>query len=219
MLKVVVFDNGYGGEFFADILKEELPVVEIIRVIDWRHAEAIQENPRKARKLAEVALKPYIGKVDLIIFANFLIGITSVHYFSRRYKNQRFIGLQLKRPDNASQKDVIILTTKAITKTIGYYNYLLHSHRKTKTIILDTWPAKIDDGELTKAEIEQALKPQIKDRSGSKEIVIACSQFYDLKPELRDLFGHNLKIYDGFNDTIREVCKILKVRGSAKKIK
>ena len=34
MLKIVVFDGGYGGEFFADKLKEELPVVEIIRVID-----------------------------------------------------------------------------------------------------------------------------------------------------------------------------------------
>ena len=69
MLKVVVFDNGYGGEFFADLLKEELPVIEIIRVIDWRHAKEIQESPRKARQLAKDALRPYIGRVDLIIFA------------------------------------------------------------------------------------------------------------------------------------------------------
>lgn len=219
MLKVVVFDNGYGGEFFADVLKEELPVIEIIRVIDWRHAKEIQENPRKARRLAKDALRPYIGKVDLIIFANYLLSLTSVKYFCRRYKNQRFIGLNLKIPDTPSKKEVLILVTKAITRTPGYLNYLFHIHRKSKTIVLESWPAKIDDGELTKTEIEQALRNFIKDRCGSKEIVLACSQFYDLRPELYSIFGQNLKIYDGFNDTIREICKILKVRGSTRKLK
>ena len=219
MLKVVVFDNGYGGEFFADVLKEELPVIEIIRVIDRRHAKEIQENPRKARRLAKDALRPYIGKVDLIIFANYLLSLTSVKYFCRRYKNQRFIGLNLKIPDTPSKKEVLILVTKAITRTPGYLNYLFHIHRKSKTIVLESWPAKIDDGELTKTEIEQALRNFIKDRCGSKEIVLACSQFYDLRPELYNIFGQNLKIYDGFNDTIREICKILKVRGSTRKLK
>lgn len=219
MLKVVVFDNGYGGEFFADLLKEELPVIEIIRVIDWRHAKEIQESPRKARQIAKNALRPYIGKVDLIIFANYLLSLTSVNYFCRHYKNQRFIGINLKKPDSSSKKDVILLTTKAVTKTVGYYSYLLRNRRKTKTVVLESWPTKIDDGELTKTEIEQALRGFIKDRCGSKEVVLGCSQFYDVKPELKNIFGHNLKIYDGFNETIREVCKTLKVRGSAKKIK
>ena len=39
MLKVVVFDSGYGGELFADYLEEELPLVDIVRVIDWRNAD------------------------------------------------------------------------------------------------------------------------------------------------------------------------------------
>ena len=39
MLKVVVFDSGFGGELFADYFEEEMPVVEIVRVIDWRNAE------------------------------------------------------------------------------------------------------------------------------------------------------------------------------------
>ena len=70
MLKIVIFDSGYGGEFFADRLKAELPIVEIIRVIDWRNAEKILSSPRDARNIARDSLRPYIGKVDLIIFAN-----------------------------------------------------------------------------------------------------------------------------------------------------
>ena len=55
MLKVVIFDSGYGGEFFADKLEEEVPVIEVVRVIDWRNASQILSGPRSARKAAEAA--------------------------------------------------------------------------------------------------------------------------------------------------------------------
>ena len=57
MLKIAVFDGGYGGDFFAEWLKEEIPVVEIDRVIDWRNAEPILNNPKEARKIAETRVK------------------------------------------------------------------------------------------------------------------------------------------------------------------
>ena len=45
MIKIVIFDSGYGGELLADYLESELPVVNIVRVIDWHHAEEIQSSP------------------------------------------------------------------------------------------------------------------------------------------------------------------------------
>ena len=219
MLKIVVFDSGYGGEFFADRLQEELPVVEIIRVIDWRNAHRIQNSAKEARKVAKSALRPYIGRVDLIIFANHLLTITSLKYFRRKYKNQRFIGLKLKYPTTSSNRNTLILTTGAVTKTLNYYSYLLHLQRKSKTLVLDSWPSKIDDGELTEHEIASTIKASIKDSESPKEIILACSQFFDIKPELRNIFGHNLKIYDSFSDTLRETCKVLRIRGSIKKLK
>ena len=72
MLKVVIFDSGYGGEFFADYFQDSLPIVDIVRVIDWRNAEEILSKPKAARKITEEDLRPYIGKVDLIILANHL---------------------------------------------------------------------------------------------------------------------------------------------------
>ena len=137
MLKVVVFDGGYGGEFFADQLEAELPILDIIRVIDWRNAEGLLVSPRKARKIAKTALRPYIGKVDLIIFANHLLTITSLKHFRRKYKDQKFVGLGLKKPDTFLKRDVLILTTKAVTKTINYYNFLFQIKRKSRTLTLD----------------------------------------------------------------------------------
>lgn len=217
MLKVIVFDSGYGGELFADQLERELPILNIIRVIDWRHANELQNNPKDARKIAATALRPYIGRVDLIVFANLLLATTSLKYFQRKYKDQRFIGLKLKQPTSPTTSQTLILTTKAITKTVSYYNYLFRLRRSTKTLALDTWPAKIDDGELTKSEIKDTLLGSIK--HNPQEVILACSQFSDITPILKNIFGRNLRIYDGFNDAIREVCKTLKIRGSLKKLK
>ncbi len=219
MLKIVVFDSGYGGEFFADKLAEELPIVEIIRVVDWRHAEQILSSPKSARKAAEIALSPYIGKADLIIFANYLLSLTSLQYFRKKYKQQQFIGMSLNRPKFLQKGEIIpILTTKAVAKTLKYQNFIFRLRCKTKTFSLDTWPAKIDDGELKADEIKIALSPFFEKYHPSC-ILLACTQFYDIKSDLKTLYGSKLKMIDFFDDTIKTINKSLKIRGGVKKSK
>lgn len=219
MLKVVIFDSGYGGEFFADYLQENLPVIEIIRVIDWRNSEAIISKTKTARQVTEAAIRPYLGRVDLIIFANHLLTITSLKYFRRKYKNQKFLGMGLKIPEKPTGRDAVILTTKAVAKTINYHNFLYRLKCKTKTLTLDDWPIKIDDGELTFEEISKTLSDAGILREYSKDIILACSQFNDIKTELRNYFEGNIKIYDSFEDTLRHACKILGIRGGIGKKK
>lgn len=219
MLKVVVYDSGYGGEFFADQLETELPIIKVIRVIDWRNAEKMQESAKEARRIALEDLRPYIGHVDLIVLANHLLTLSSLKYFRRKYKNQRFVGLNLKKPSSPPKQDTIVLTTKAVTRTINYYNFVFHLKKRVKTLILDTWPAKIDDGELTEDEIRSAFSDITINNRNSQEIFLVCSQFYDIKPELKKIFGRNLKIHDGFSDAYREICHVLQIRGSKKKVK
>ena len=220
MLKVVIFDSGYGGELFADLLEEVIPVVEIIRVIDWRNADEILKSAKSARKVAEKAIAPYIGKVDLIVFANYLLSVTSLKYFNHKYKNQKFIGLEFKKPDTFIKKDLIILTTEAVARTRAYHRFVFHLDRKVKTVTLDAWPSMIDDGELSDQEIHMTLEQSVSDgRVKPEEMILACSQFNDIKSELKNVFNPKLRIYDGFNDAIREVCKILKIRGSLSKLK
>lgn len=220
MLKVVVFDSGFGGELFADYLEEELPVIEVIRVIDWRNADKILASPHEARKSASIALRPYLGKVDLIIFANHLLSATSLKFFQRRYKSQSFLGFEIKKPDTYVKRDVLILTTKALTRTINYHNFLFHLKRNVKTLTLDAWPHLIDDGELSEIEIHTTLKSALtKDKFLPQELILACSQFSDIKPQLKKLFGQNIRIYDSFNETYDKVCHLLKIRGGVKKQK
>lgn len=218
MLKVVVFDSGYGGELFADYLQDNLPIIEIIRVIDWRNAEKILSRAKDARKVAEVALRPYIGKVDLIIFANYLLSITSLKYFRRKYKTQKFLGLQL--PHHNTGRDTLVLTTKAVAKTINYYNFIFHLSCRSKTLALDSWPAKIDDGELTSAEISDSFRSHFSRESfRPQDIILACAQFNDIKAELKACLGGNPRFHDGFYNALIKTCKILQIRGGVGKKK
>lgn len=218
MLKIVVFDSGYGGELFADLLDEELPVVEIIRVIDWRNTDKLLTNSKSARKVAEVALRPYIGRVDLIIFANHLLSLTSLKYFQRKYKNQKFLGFNLEEPSTFIKYDTLVLTTKAVAKTISYHNFVFRLKRRIKTLTLDDWIVKIDDGELKFDEIrETILRSFIGTDFRPKEVILGCAQFSDIKNELHRVLGGNVRIYDSLPDAIRRTHKVLKIRGGAGK--
>ena len=220
MLKIVVYDSGYGGELFADQLGSFLPIVEIIRVIDWRNADKILNNPKSAREAALTALRPYIGEVDLIVFANYLLSATSLKFFQRKFRTQKFVGLGLNLPKAKYRDKTLILATKALTKTINFHNYLFHLKVKNKTMILDDWVSKIDDGELRFDEIRAKLIIFMeKENWHAKEIIIACSQFSDIKRELKKVLGRDTKVYDGNEEAIKSICKTLRIRGALRKKK
>ncbi len=212
MLKIAVFDTGYGGELFADRLEKELPVVEVIRVITWRNARKMEEHPLAARKLTEESLRPYIGNVDLLVIANYQLSITCLSYLRKKYPNQKFIGFTLK-PKRIVKRPTIILTTKATTKNLAY---IAAAHvLKAKTICLDRWPALIDDGELTddhfKADLEPALG-RVASHFKPQQVLLACGQFSECTPRLRKVFGHNVRIVDSFDHTIAEAARTLRLK-------
>ncbi|MBR2994504.1 hypothetical protein IKF32_01125 [Candidatus Saccharibacteria bacterium] len=218
MLKIIVFDSGYGGENFADYLENEIPIADIIRVIDWRNASEIQSSAKEARRCAEKALCSYIGKVDLIIFANYLLTVTSLNYFRHKYPNQPFIGLELECPCSFVKKDALILTTKAITKTVKYHSfvYKLKPHFRLRTLTLESWPNKIDDGELELSEIKDCFYRYVLDGDFKpSKIIIACSQFNDILPEIKKVLGGNIEICNGIREVTTNMYKTLRLRGGA----
>lgn len=217
MLKVAVFDNGFGGELFADRLESELPVIEVIRVIDWRSAKEAQKSSVGARKSAERALRPYFGKVDLIIFANYLLATTSLKYFQRKYSTQKFIGFTIRPKRITMGKPTLIITTKPTTRNLAFAAF---AHRiKAKTICFDSWPLLIDDGYLTGEGAKRDLNAALAhiDNFIPEQILLACGQFTELMTEFRQVFGHNVRIVDSFEQTIEEAKRALRIRSYVKK--
>ena len=204
MLKVVVFDSGFGGELFENTVKDEH--IESYKTFMVKISDKCKEL---GKTLDIIMVSPYIGRVDLIVFANYLISTTSLNYFRKKYKRQKFAGFHLSPRRIKSEKCTLILTTTATTKNFTFFHY---AHRiKAKTICLDHWPLLIDDGELTKEEFEKDIKTAMNSfrNFSPQQILLACGQFSELTPELRRIFGHNVRIVDSFDDTVHDVFKIL----------
>ena len=213
MLKIVIFDSGYGGEDFADRLESELPTAEIIRVINRKNIGQALKSFKDARALAEKALLPFIGKVDLVVFANYFISATSLRYFRRKYRNQKFIGFTLRPRRIVPDRPTLILTTKAITKSFAYFNF---AHRiGAKTICLDRWATLINNDDFTVKKFETELKPEVGKikKFTPRQIFLASGELNGFKPEFQQFFGHNVRIVDSFDDTVDETFKTLQLRG------
>lgn len=92
MLKIVVFDGGWGGEVVANFLEHELGVIEIIREIDWQHAPYDGKSISEICRLADDCLAKYMNKVDLIVLGGYTVTMVA-DYLQRRYKHQRIVGV------------------------------------------------------------------------------------------------------------------------------
>lgn len=92
MLKIVVFDGGWGGEVVANFLESELGIAEIIRVVDWDNAPYEDKTLTQICHYADRALRPYIGKTDLIVMGGYTASY-ALGYLRRRYNTQKFVGM------------------------------------------------------------------------------------------------------------------------------
>lgn len=87
--RILVFDSGWGGELVADYLTRELGVVEIVRVIDWKHkfyADGTLDTDEAIGCLA-----PYVGTVDLVVLGGYVAG-TLLSVLSEAYPEQLFVA-------------------------------------------------------------------------------------------------------------------------------
>jgi glutamate racemase len=206
--KVVVFDGGFGGELFADYVERELAVIDVIRVIAWRELEPLTKRPKDARRIAEEALAPYIGKVSLIVFANHLLSTFDLKYFKQKYPRQQFLGFSFPQTNT---KRALILATKALHGSLAYHNIVHKMRAKIQTIDCDDWVPLVDDAELTKERIERDLARFKKFKPES--ILLAHTNFKDIRAPLIRFFGAHTIIEDGFKDTFRNLCDALGFRG------
>lgn len=92
MLKVIVFDGGWGGRNVANYLAEELGIVEVKCVIDNNPRPYELMDPEEICSLVEESLKPYLDKVDLIVLGGYMSSI-ALDILQDRHPSQRFVGM------------------------------------------------------------------------------------------------------------------------------
>ena len=215
MLKVAVFDSGWGGEMFADKLERAVPVLEVERVIDWRRAPYCTRGRTEICELAEKALKPYIGEVDVIVLASYTVTGAALHYLEWKYPEQRFVGFTAGMSGvalRAQAKKILMLAPGMVRESWGYKQDLrkLHDAQLVRPEC-EKWVTMVDDGEMTEEKVRKELGELAEERV--EAVLLYATGFVELEPMLKRIYGPQTLIVDEFSKVIRETCAALRLKG------
>ncbi len=154
MLKVAVFDNGWGGELVADYLLKELKTIEVIRVIDWQNSDYSLKSPYEIYQLARLQLEPYINKVDLIVLGGYTISL-AYSYLAKEFPGQKIVGMTIDSyhfPQSYRNVEQIALLASETMIVSGSVFQELHTYFPNSNLIAPDcsgWEELINLGEMT----------------------------------------------------------------------
>lgn len=161
MLKIAVFGIGRGGEAVAEYLSTELNIVEIIEVIDWSNPASAYCGLEEIYQTACCYLLPHIGKVDLVILADYTLSLV-VHSLKARWPEQKIIGMEidfrhiLKSCQHANV--VTLFANELLLKSdLGKEIYQRLSFADIILPDCSNWERLIDMGDMSKDVLEIGL--------------------------------------------------------------
>lgn len=161
MLKIVVFDSGWGGELVANFLEEELNTVEIVRVIDWPNAPYCNREAEEICALVDDGLFGYIGGVDLIVLGGYAVSM-ALDFMCEKYPEQRFVGMDLNYDLILRSRNfpgnVVMLMDRLTSESVIRQN--LRAALPYSTLIIPDctgWEELINDNRMTPEVLRQDL--------------------------------------------------------------
>lgn len=236
MLKIVVFDGGWGGEVVANYLEEELNVVEIVRVIDWKNAPYDEKSVEEITKFAEENLQEFFGKVDLIVLGGYAASLAK-ETLCEKHPEQKFVGPEINYDlilrARCYPEQVAILAGKTV------YDSLVRTEVREKlpysTLILpdcEGWEELINEDMMTKeivrAELawdfvlqkqkddvfkENEVKTAGRRKVKPDAVLILNTHFWDVREYLEEAFGWKVRMIDFRQKLLHDICYTLKLRG------
>lgn len=162
MLKIVVFDGGWGGEVVTNYLSSELETICVTKVIDWQNAPYEDKDLSQIRQWTEQNLKPYIGTTDLIVLGGYTVS-TALEYLRRQYPMQRFVGMGINyyrvKKSRCFPTYVTLLGNSKLLEDLVYEE--VRQKMPGSTIICPDcsgWDNLIDAGEMSEEVLRTELQ-------------------------------------------------------------
>ena len=89
MAKIAVFDSGWEGDNCADFISSELGIFQVDRIIDWKNFPYSYRKSTKIRELTKNALKPYIGRYEVIVLGSNIVTLHALEYLQKKFPKQK----------------------------------------------------------------------------------------------------------------------------------
>jgi glutamate racemase len=208
--RIVVFDTGTGGELFAKALAAAIPTIDVVTVIDTENSPYGNKKSDTIRRLVEHNLKPYLGKVRMIAIACNTATANAIEYLREKYPEQFFVGFEpAVKPagEQSKTRKVMVLATNATLKSARYQRlcnkYCISRGVDVYEPDCRKWAKKIDDGTITKQDVEKVLKPYI--GQNFDFVALACTHFVAIRPWIEELVGPGVTVYNTTPAIIRYI--------------
>lgn len=161
MLKIVVFGIGRGGEAVARYLSTELETVEIIKVIDWSNPRSIYCDLTEMHQAARYFLAPYVGKVDLIVLADYTWSL-AINSLRAEWPEQKIVGMEVdfrSVPKSCQNANIITLLANDLLIQSEIGREICRQLSYADVILPDCsgWENMIDMGEMSRDILEMEL--------------------------------------------------------------
>ncbi len=227
MINIGVFDSGVGGLWILKHLQSELPDNNYIFFGDQSHVPYGVRSMKEIRDFSEKISQFLIEKnCKIIVIACNTASAAALLYLRAKFPDVLFVGMEpAVKPavETTHTKKVGVLATPA-TFQGELYNSVVERFASDVEIFQNTCPGlveQIEKGDFnsveTKKILEQALLSML--GKGIDTVVLGCTHYPFVIPEIRKIVGSNIKIIDPTPAIVRHVSHLLVENNFANQIK
>ena len=215
------FDSGVGGLSVLKKAIEFMPNENYIYFGDSKNAPYGDKSTEEVRRLTFEAIEFLLAKeVKAVVIACNTATSAAINELRDRFKHIPIIGIEpaLKPAIELQEKGKILIMATAVTLKEKKFKNLMDKYSQYSDIIplpCPGLPEFIERGDLDSQELKQylftKLQPYIDDSLSS--IVLGCTHYPFISPQIEALVGENVHIIDGSEGTARELQRKLLQKG------
>jgi glutamate racemase len=212
-----LFDSGIGGLSILREVRRQLPAESILYLADQAHVpygpRALEEVRQLSFAIAEFLLEQ---GAKLITVACNTASAASLHALRERYPQIPFVGMEPAVKPAAEKTlsyTVGVLATPA-TFQGALFTSVVERFAEGVNVLQETLPGlveQIEKGEIDSTEtykiLERGVQPLLE--QGADTLVLACTHFPFIIPQLEKIVGKAVKVIDPSPAVARQVGRLL----------
>lgn len=207
MLKqVVVFGHKVSENVIGRMIEENLPV-EVIKVMSSKDDDYLGNTESEIREQTELMLRPFIGKVNVIILCEPEIAFSAQTFLSKKYPYQKFVGYGQNLPNLLKNKQTArVLLSKSVKKMTRYQEI------KSEFTNMEISEREFSLKERQHVRSRDLIDYATRDFSGGL-IIIYTPDLIRMKSLIEKKFTWRADVVDMRPSLLRETCLALNLRG------
>ena len=210
---ILVIDSGIGGLWTLNKIRTICPHENYLYFMDKLNAPYGNKSARFLKIITKRNIKKLIDLYDikLVVFACNTLSSVVYDYIKGEFTEKQFIKIEpFVEPSLFKHSNTLVIATKNTIKR----NKNLKKYAEHNNIFLHGFPSlakKIDDAKGDYQKLLPYLKKELSSYSklNIKNIVLGCTHFNYIKPQLKEIFG-NVAFFENSENVAKNVKTLLK---------